>query len=120
MAGHLNGLSEPGLSAPKDDIARGLYAALAQDGDTAWDELAAAERESLADYAELALALHVEWLASRGFKIIPPGATPIPKSEAEALAMVQAAKGFFDAHKRKGKLVSTAATPRLIVPGKLN
>jgi hypothetical protein len=34
------------------------------------------------------------------------------------MAMVKASKGYFDAKKRKGALVSTAVPGKLIVPGR--
>jgi len=64
----------------------------------------------------LAIGAHMAWLDARGFRLLPPGAVPRPKSEDEAMAMLKASKDWFDAKKRKGGLVGGVAPRKLILP----
>ena len=101
---------------PRTDVARAVWEAQSIDGDPAFSELTEDQREDLAAYAEAHIAAHAQWLDQHGFRIIAPGAVPRPTSEPEALAMVQAAKAFFDAQKRRGKLMAGAVPKKLILP----
>lgn len=102
---------------PHEVIARLVYERAMEDGDIPWPDLPPEDREHLAEYARDILHAHIELLTVQGFKLVPPGAAPIPKTQEEAMAMIQAAKGFFDAQKRKGKLMNAAAPePKLILP----
>lgn len=100
---------------PHYTVAERVYDRCMEEGDTPWAELPADQQEAVVEYAAMILSAHVELLMEQGFKIVPPGAAPIPKSQDEALAMVQAAKAFFDGQRRKGKLM-VEAQPTLIVP----
>jgi len=80
-----------------------------------FDDLGDVERNSELWLAEQYITAHVGWLTVQGFRLYPPGVTPIPKSEEEALAMVQAAQRFLDSRKRKSGLVGMKK-PKLIVP----
>jgi len=100
---------------PRVSVARAVYEANAEDGDAPWPELDDEERQSLTDWAEAYLSAHIGWLETHGFRLLPPGAVPRPQSEAEAMAMLKASKGWFDAQKRKPGLVGAVA-PKLILP----
>jgi hypothetical protein len=100
---------------PAADIARAVYRAGMEDGDVPFDDLDEDERGGLIDWAQAHIAAHIAWLQQQGFRLLPPGATLRPKSEAEALAMLQASKDWFDAKKRKPGLVGSVA-PKLILP----
>lgn len=116
MTAPLNGTpaAAPRLD-PKGDIAQAVYLLNWEPGDTPWEGLEDDLRADLVTYAEQHVSEHVKWLAARGFRIVAPNAVLRPQSEQEALAMVQAAKDFFDAQRRKGKLM--AAPKKLIIPG---
>lgn len=98
---------------PKLDVARAVFATLADDGET-WDDLSEGEQAEFLNIADHYLSAHSAWLISHGFRVIPPGAAMRPKTEAEAMGMLQAAKEFLTAAKRKPGLLTTG--PRLIVP----
>ena len=118
MTAPLNGHKVPEPAEPLDPrpvVAGAMHAALADEGET-FDSLADDERQDFLDLAEHAVASHTAWLLSQGFKIVPPGATPIPKTQEEAMGMVQAAKAFFDAQKRRGKLMDGAVSRKVILP----
>lgn len=115
-AAPINGHGAPAEIDPAREVARGLHASQIEDGDTPFDEMDEETQSELTEYCRIAIALHVQWLVDRGFRIVPPNATPIPKTQEEALAMVQAAKGFFDAQKRKGSLMSGAVGRKVILP----
>lgn len=68
--------------------------------------------------AEAYVSAHLGWLAQQGVRIVPPDAILKPTSEAEALAMVKAAKDFLDGQRRKGKLLGAASPSKLIMPGR--
>lgn len=101
---------------PRLEIARAVQAATAEDLDPPWDALTDDERAGELWIAEHYIAAHLSWLTTHGFKVIPPGATPVPKTDAEAMAMVRASKAYFDAQKRRGKLMASAAPKKLILP----
>lgn len=102
---------------PAEEIARIVQEALRGDtNDIPWADLCEADRQGEVFIAEHYLAAHLQWLAEHGFKVVPPGAVLMPKSDDEAMAMVKAAKAYFDAKKRKGQLVNTAAPRKLILP----
>ncbi|RAK51202.1 hypothetical protein [Phenylobacterium soli] len=107
------------LANPALDIAERLYTSGIEEGDALWSDLTDEEREALIEFAAEHIAAHAQWLRDNGFRIIPTDAVPVPASEAEAFAMLKAAKGYFDASKRKGQLMGSAPK-KLIIPGKLN
>lgn len=117
MSAPLNGKRTAPPASPADQIARNVQEALREGcDDLAWDDLTEEEREGEVFLAEHYMAAHAQWLSESGFKIIPPGATPVPKTDDEAMAMVRAAKSYFDGKKRKGGLVSTVGAQKLILP----
>lgn len=100
------------------EIAHSVYDALLEDGDSPWAELTDDERSMLEMNASLYIMAHITAMGMRGLRLIPAGAVPRPHSEQEALAMIQAAKDWFDAQKRKGKLMTGATGgKKLILPG---
>lgn len=103
---------------PAEDIAKVVQEAL-RDGsdDPAWPDLTDEQRQDEVYLAQHYLLAHINWLGQRGFKVIPPGAVPVPKTDDEAMALVQTAKAYFDGKKRKGQLVNTVAPRKLILPG---
>lgn len=109
-----------GAHVPEDPphlvVARRVYETCFEDGDKPWDELEAEQAEDITDYVRMIIVEHIRFLVERGFKVVPPGAAPIPQTQDEAMAMLQAAKGFFDGQKRQGKLMATAARPKFLVP----
>lgn len=107
----LNGASPPD---PKTDVARRVWEAQAEPGDPAWDDIEPDEQAMLSDMAEAHIVAHAQWLSDHGFRILSADAVARPQSEPEALAMVQAAKDFFDAQNRKRKLAG--GTKKLILP----
>jgi len=102
---------------PRRPVAEAVYTAMMDEGDPPFAEV---EPEDLADILKLTenyLNAHLNFLSANGFRILPPGAVPKPTSEPEAMAMLQAAKAFFDGQKRKGKLMAGAVgKPKLILP----
>lgn len=110
--------SPPEPPNPKLDVARAVFSTLADEGET-WDALTEDDQAEFLNIADHYLSAHSAWLISHGFRVIPPGAAMRPKTEAEAMGMLQAAKDFLTAAKRKPGLLTTG--PRLIVPkGALN
>lgn len=108
---------EPEASeTPPLAIARAVYTEGLQDGDTPFDDLDPEDREALIAYADEHIQAHMAHLAASGFRLLPPSATLRPKTEAEALAMIQASKDWFDAKKRKPGLVGSVAPKKLILP----
>lgn len=117
MTAPLNGHAIPTPDPdPAGDVARGLYESQADEGDTPYDDLPEADRAALVQYCQIAIGLHAQWLTERGFRIVPPGATALPQSEAEAMGMVAAAKAFLDGQKRKGKLLGGVTGGGVILP----
>lgn len=117
----LNGhpaLEAPPALNPAGEVARAVYDALWEDGDETFEQLSESDRTDLVYLAEHYIAAHLAFLGAHGWKVIPPGSVPVPKSEPEAMAMVRAAKAFLDAHKRKGSLLATPK--KLILPGRVN
>lgn len=117
MTAPLNGhpVAAPVLD-PKSDVAGLVFAALAEDGET-FAALPPLEQDEFLNIAEHYIAAHMAWLGANGFRVLPPNATIRPTSEAEAMAMLQAAKDFFDAAKRKGGLLGSVVPKKLIIPG---
>lgn len=118
MTAPINGHApEPEASeTPPLAVARAVYTNGVEDGDTAFDELDAEDREALIAYADEHIQAHMAHLAASGFRLLPPGAMLRPHSKDEALAMLQASKDFFDAQKRKPGLVGSVAPRKLILP----
>lgn len=114
-------MGEPVTPEPAPDpaavVAECVYRANLMEGDGSWEDLTAEEREALTDCARDHIAAHIAWLGSVGFRVLPLNAVPKPQSEAEAFAMLQAAKAWFDGNKRKAKLLGSAPK-KLIVPGR--
>jgi hypothetical protein len=108
--------AKPPPEEPAAEIARWVYEANLEEGDAAWADLSDPNREALTDYARVYIGAHVQWLSQTGYRIISPDAVERPTSQEQALAMVQVAKEFFDAQKRKGKLVGAVAPTKLILP----
>lgn len=115
MTAALNGkhLAEPPPD-PAPAIAEAVWTANMADGDATFADLEEGEQTNLIDYARHYLAAHVTWLQSRGFRIIPPGAAVIPKTDDEAAAMLLAVKSYRDGKKRKGGLL--VQDKKLILP----
>lgn len=115
--GHPIPTTPPAPPDPREQVARAVYAFNAEDGDAAFDDLDPAERQVLIDYAEAHITAHIALMAANGVRILPPGATLRPTCAEEALAMVQAAREFHDAKKRKSRLITGAAGgKKLILP----
>ncbi len=114
----INGQSlTPELPDPRKAVAEAVYTAMMDEGDPPFAELDAEDMTDLLELTENYLNAHLNFLSANGFKIIPPGAISKPTSEPEALAMVKAAKAFFDSQKRKGGLLAgTVRKPQLILP----
>lgn len=104
------------MEEPAPAVARGIYESQAEDGDRPFDDLGAEERQDLIDYCGIAIGLHAQWLSEKGFRIVPPGDVPRPKTDEEAAAMVQAVKVYQAAKARKGGLVGSVAPKKLILP----
>lgn len=103
---------------PAEAVAEMVYMQSFEEGDEAWADLAEDDRENLVELARLHVAAHLTWITAQGIRMVPPGAMLRPKSEAEAMAMLQASKDFFDGQKRKGKLMGEGPAKRkLIIPG---
>lgn len=103
---------------PAREIAEAVYQLSFEEGDEAWGDLADDDRDNLTELARYYIAAHLTWMTAQGIRTVPPGATLRPKTEAEAMAMLQAAKDWFDAQKRKGKLIGEGPAKRkLILPG---
>jgi len=121
MPDGINGHATSAMPIPSDparDVAQNRYAADFADGDTPWADLSDDEREALTSLASDYLEAHLRWLVASGFKVVPPGSIANPANDDEAMAMVKAAKAYFDGKKRKGRLVSSGPRPKLIVPGR--
>lgn len=95
-------------------VARAVYNSDIEDGDLPFDDLSAEEREALVAYADEHIRAFTEHLAAAGFKLLPPGAAPIPKSDEEAAGMLVAVKAYRDGKKRKGGLL--LQDKKLIMP----
>lgn len=117
MTALINGHAPQPPPDPREPIAKAVIEAIrAENPDAeAWDDLSAEDRESELYLAEQYITAHMGFMAMHGFRVFPPGVTPIPKSEQEALAMVQAAQRFLDSRKRKSKLIS-GRPQKLILP----
>lgn len=120
----INGKRLPVAPTPSDPrlaVAEAVYTLMMDEGDPPFSDI---DPEDLADIlviTENYITAHVAWLTQQGFRLFPPGVTPIPTSAEEALAMVQAAKRFSDGQRRKSKLIG-GAPKKLILPngGRLN
>jgi hypothetical protein len=112
--------SGPRPPDPRQTVAEAMFLALADEG-AAFADAHEDERQDYLNLAEHAIAAHVAFMASQGVRVIPPGSVCTPQTEEEAMAMVRIAKAFFDAQKRRGKLLESGPRPKgLILPGKLN
>lgn len=115
--GHVLSPDEIHVAEISTEVAEAVYSAMLDEGDEPWPDLTDEERELLAKHAELHIAAHIIAMQSRGMRMLPPGSIPKPASEPEAMAMVKAAKAFFDGQKRKpGLLAGTVRKPKLILP----
>lgn len=118
----INGTPAPANDAPAPPdprhlVAEAVYTAMMDEGDPPFSDLDAEDAADMLVVTENYLTAHLNFLTANGFRIVPAGAVPRPQSEPEAMAMLQAAKGWFDAAKRKGKLLAGAtAKPKLILP----
>lgn len=112
----LNGTHINAPPDPRTHIAEAVYNAMADEGDPPFSELEGEDLADLLTITENYLTAHLNFLSANGFRVVPPGATPVPKTEAEAMGMVQAAKAFFDSQKRRGKLMAGGVKPKLILP----
>lgn len=117
----LNGKS---LSAPPDPtriVAEAVYIAMMDESDPPFADL---DTEDLADILVLTenyLQAHLSFLKLHGYRLLPPGVTPLPTCVEEALAMVQAAQRFTDSKRgggrqRKSRLVGSVVPKKLILP----
>lgn len=114
----INGHTPPAPPAapdPRPTIAEAVYTIMMDEGDTPFAALDEEDRADIITLTEHYINAHVGWLTQQGFRLMPPGVTPIPKSAEEALAMVQAAKQFHDSQKRKSNLIG-GKPKRLILP----
>jgi acyl-CoA reductase-like NAD-dependent aldehyde dehydrogenase len=93
-------------------VSQAILAATTEDPD--WDALDDSERADFLLAAHNAIGAHDKWLTEAGFRIVPPGMTPVPASEEEANAMLQAVQSWRQARDRKNTLV---CGPKLIMPG---
>lgn len=114
----LNGtVLDPELPDPRKAVAEAVYTAMMDEGDPPFAELDPEDMADLLDLTANYLNAHLNFLHANGFRMVPPGAIVKPSSEPEALAMVKAAKAFFDAQKRRGGLLAgTVRKPQLILP----
>jgi hypothetical protein len=114
----LNGTSAPTAPPdPRETVAEAVYTAMMDEGDPPYAELEPEDRADILHLTGNYLTAHLNFLNANGFRIVPLGAVLTPHTEAEALAMVKAAKDYFDAAKRKGKLMGAAVEkPKLILP----
>lgn len=88
-----------------------------ENGQEAFDALDEETQGLMLQLAHAAMMAHQIWLADSGFRIIPPGITVKPQSEAEAHSMAQAVRDYLDqplnsAQRRKGLL----GKPAIILP----
>lgn len=119
----INGNSAIGAPQPPDPrsiIAAAVYTLMMDEGDAPFSELDDEDRADLISLAEQYISAHVAFLTQQGFRLLPPGVTPIPTCAEEALAMVQAAKRFTDSARngkgRKSALVGSVVPKGLILP----
>lgn len=112
----VNGHGPPPPEPLSIAIARAVWTANMGEGDAPWDQLTPDEQEYLGAHAEGYIAAHMALLQANGFRILPPGAFPRPKSDEEAAAMLLAVKAYREAKKRKGGLVGSVAPKKLILP----
>lgn len=114
----LNGKRAP--DAPPDPrlpIAEAVYTVMTDEGDPSFADLNDEDRDDLLTLTGNYIAAHVNFLKINGYRLIPPGVTPIPTSPEEALAMVQAASRFLEAQKRKPKLLGSGKRKLILPPG---
>lgn len=114
----INGHALPAQPVPPDPrpaIAEAVYTIMMDEGDPPFSDLDAEDRKDILAITEHYINAHIGWLSQQGFRLLPPGVTPLPKSPEEALAMVQAAKAYADSQKRKSKLFG-GASKKLILP----
>ena len=95
-------------------VARALTAAT---GDDSYDDLDEADKGLMLQSAMVAIEAHTAWLEAAGFRLVPPGMTIKPKTDAEAQEMARQVKAFIDQpeharNRRKGLLEK----PRLMMP----
>lgn len=88
-----------------------------ENGQEAFEALDEETQALMLELAHAAMMAHQIWLADAGFRIIPPGMTVKPQSEAEAHSMAQAVRDYLDqplhaANRRKGLLKQ----PAIILP----
>lgn len=70
---------------------------------TAWDGLDEDTQAAFLVGAHAAIAANAKWLAVNGYRIIPPGVTPVPSCQEEADAMMAAIARFNVNEARKPK-----------------
>lgn len=127
----LNGhnLSDPPpIPEPKVVIARQVWDAGLEDGDTPYDELEPDQVEQLENLAADYIGCHMKFLEKHGFRLLPPGAVLRPKSDQEAAAMEAGVRLYREAKGRKGGLLvalmnefmrRTKVVPRVVAPERL-
>jgi len=117
MTGPINGHNPALPPDPREPVARHVMAAVReQDPDAEeFDALSEDDRAAELDMAAFYISAHLDFIARNGLRLLPVNAVPVPRSEEEALAMVQAAQTFLDARKRKKRLIAPKK-PRLILP----
>lgn len=114
----LNGKLSP-LPDPSPIIAEVVYTAMMDEGDAAFRDLNPEDRESFQAITQQYLTAHLNYLTAHGYRVMPPGIIPLPKSVEEALAMIQAAQTWLDANKRKTNLIGFGKK-KIVLPQDLN
>lgn len=108
---------------PRRPVAEAVYTVMMDEGDPPFSELEPEDVADILNLTEQYIKAHVGWLTQQGFRLLPPGVTPIPTCAEEALAMVQAAKQFTESKRngkgRKSKLIGGEPRKLILPPGTL-
>lgn len=72
----------------------------------AWNEATEAERDDMRQVAYAAMGAHDAFLATLGFRVLPPNTVQVPKSDEEAGAMLKSAQTYLDDAKRPPRIVA--------------
>lgn len=119
----INGKLVSGAPQPPDPrqiVAEAVYTVMMDEGDPPFSELDPEDQADLFHLTEQYITAHIGFLTQQGFRLLPPGVTPMPTCEEEALAYIQAAKTFAESKRngkgRKSALVGSVVPKKLILP----
>lgn len=101
---------------PDDHVARSLYEAL-NDMEESWEEASEDTRINFLNLALTASAAFQELAEDLGIRLILPGMLPRPRNDAEASAMIAAAKEWLEQPKHaRARRKQLVVSPGLILP----